>query len=348
VRSGRAPTMRDVAARAGVSISTVSRVVNAERYVDAVTRTRVEAAVTELGFLRNESARILRPGQRSATIALVVEDLTNPFSAELAHGVELEVTTAGSVLLLLSTGRDGAGDRNRAREREVVSELLRRRVDGVLVVPGVDDADGLYADLAVRTPVVFVDRLPRGVQGDVVLVDNAAGARRGTERLLAHGHTRIGYVGGDERSGPGARRLAGFRAALKAAGVPEHRELHRFRSHEAAEARTATTELLALPDPPTALFCDNNRMTVGALLAVHRAGADVALVGFDAVELAELLVDRVALVTYDTVEIGRRAAALLTARIAGADHPPRRVTVPVEVAEFGAFADDPVHRTGET
>lgn len=342
MRSGRPPTMRDVAARAGVSVSTVSRVVNAERYVDTATRERVEAAVADLGFLRNESARSLRPGQRSATIALVVEDLTNPFSAELAHGVELEVTTAGCVLLLLSTGRDAAGDRNRAREREVVSELLRRRVDGVLVVPGVDDADGLYADLAARTPVVFVDRLPRGVQGDVVLVDNTAGARRGTERLLAHGHTRIGYVGGDERSGPGARRFAGFRAALKAAGVPEHRDLLRFRNHEADDARVATTSLLAHPDPPTALFCDNNRMTVGALLAIHRGGADVAVAGFDAVELAELLVDRVALVTYDTVEIGRRAAALLAARIAGADHPPRRVTVPVEVAEFGSFADDEI------
>ncbi|MBB2901909.1 LacI family transcriptional regulator [Kineococcus radiotolerans] len=332
----RPPTMRDVAAHAGVSISTVSRVVNAERYVDPATREKVEASVAALGFLRNESARTLRPGQRTATLALVVEDLTNPFSAELAHGVELVAAAAGYVMLLLSTGRDAGGERDRVREREIVAELLSRRVDGVLVVPGADDAEGLYAALAARAPVVFVDRLPRGVRGDVVLLDNAGGGRRLTQWLLERGHRRIGYVGGDQRSGPGARRLSGFRAALRAAGVAEHPELLRFGRRSSDEARSAVEELLALAEPPTALFCDNNRMTVGALLAVHRARADVVLAGFDAVELAEVLVDRVALVTYDPADVGRRAAGLLTARLAGETSAPRRITVPVDLAEFGA------------
>nr|WP_246314593.1 LacI family DNA-binding transcriptional regulator [Kineococcus aurantiacus] len=327
--------MRDVAAHAGVSVSTVSRVVNAERYVDAATREKVEASVAALGFLRNESARTLRPGQRTATVALVVEDLTNPFSAELAHGVELVAAAAGYVVLLLSTGRDAAGERDEVREQEIVAELLRRRVDGVLVVPGADDAAGRYAALAERAPVVFVDRLPRGVRGDVVLLDNAGGSRRLTGWLVDRGHRRIAYVGGDRRSGPGAKRYSGFRAALKAVGVPEHRELLRFGRRSSEEARTATGELLALPDPPTAVFCDNNRMTVGALLAVHRAGADVVVAGFDHVELAEVLVDRVALVTYDPVDVGRRAAGLLVERLAGADVAPRKITVPVELAEFG-------------
>ncbi|WP_432561230.1 LacI family DNA-binding transcriptional regulator [Kineococcus sp. SYSU DK003] len=324
-----------MAEHAGVSISTVSRVVNAEKYVDPATREKVEASVAALGFLRNESARTLRPGQRTATIALVVEDLTNPFSAELAHGVELVAAAAGYVVLLLSTGRDEQGDRDQTREKEIVSELLSRRVDGVLMVPGVDDADGRYAALAERTPIVFVDRLPRGVRGDVVLLDNAGGSRRLTRWLLDRGHRRIGYVGGDRGSGTGARRFSGFRAALKAAGVPEHRELLRFGQHTSEEARTATEELLALDEPPTALFCDNNRMTVGALLAVHRARADVVLAGFDTVELAEVLVDRVALVTYDPVDVGRQAATLLFERLAGSTVAPRRTTVPVELAEFG-------------
>jgi LacI family transcriptional regulator len=328
--------MRDVAAHAGVSISTVSRVVNAERYVDATTRAKVEAAVAALGFLRNESARTLRPGQRTATVALVVEDLTNPFSADLAHGVEVVAAAAGYVMLLLSTGRDVNGDRDRTREREIVAELLSRRVDGVLVVPGADDADGLYAALAERAPVVFVDRLPRGVRGDVVLLDNYGGSRRLTQWLLERGHRRIGYVGGDQRSGPGSRRFAGFRAALKAAGIGQDRELLRFGHHSSDEARSATDDLLALPEPPTALFCDNNRMTVGALLAVHRARADVVLAGFDTVELAEVLVDRVALVTYDPVDVGRQAAKLLTDRLSGVTSAPRRITVPVELAEFGS------------
>ena len=334
--TGRAPTMRDVAAHAGVSISTVSRVVNAERYVDPATREKVEASVASLGFLRNESARTLRPGQRTATLALVVEDLTNPFSAELAHGVELVAAAAGYVMLLLSTGRGSDGDRDREREREIVGELLSRRVDGVLVVPGADDADGLYAALADRAPVVFVDRLPRGVRADVVLLDNHGGSRRLTQWLLDRGHGRIGYVGGDQRSGPGSRRFAGFRAALKSAGLGADRDLLRFGHHSSDEARAATDELLTLPDPPTALFCDNNRMTVGALLAVHRSRADVVLAGFDTVELAEVLVDRVALVTYDPVDVGRQAAKLLLERLSGEDFAPRRITVPVELAEFGS------------
>ncbi|WP_432542207.1 LacI family DNA-binding transcriptional regulator [Kineococcus sp. SYSU DK002] len=335
VALGRPPTMRDVAEHAGVSISTVSRVVNAEKYVDAGTREKVEAAVAALGFLRNESARTLRPGQRTATIALVVEDLTNPFSAELAHGVELVAAAAGYVVLLLSTGRDATGDRDGAREQEIVAELLRRRVDGVLMVPGADDRAGRYAALAERAPVVFVDRLPQGVRGDVVLLDNIGGSRRLTRWLLERGHRRIAYVGGDRGSGTGAKRFAGYRAALKAAGVPEDRELLRFSQHSSEEARTATEDLLALPAPPTAIFCDNNRMTVGALLAVHRARADVVIGGFDTVELAEVLVDRVALVTYDPVDVGRRAATLLVERMGGSDVVPRRITVPVDLAEFG-------------
>lgn len=327
--------MRDVAAHAGVSISTVSRVVNAERYVDPATREKVEASVAALGFLRNESARTLRPGQRTATIALVVEDLTNPFSAELAHGVELVAAAAGFVVLLLSTGRDEHGDRNEAREREIVAELLSRRVDGVLMVPGADDSAGRYAALAERTPIVFVDRLPKGVRGDVVLLDNAGGSRRLAQWLLDRGHRRIGYVGGDRGSGPGSKRFSGFRAALKAAGLPEERDLLRFGHHTGQEARTATAALLALPQPPTAIFCDNNRMTVGALLTVHRARADVVVAGFDTVELAEALVDRLALVTYDPVDVGRQAASLLFDRLAGSTVAARRITVPVELAVFG-------------
>ncbi|GAB3464318.1 LacI family DNA-binding transcriptional regulator [Kineococcus endophyticus] len=332
---GRPPTMRDVAEHAGVSISTVSRVVNAEKYVDPVTRATVEASVAALGFLRNESARTLRPGQRTATIALVVEDLTNPFSAELAHGVEIVAAASGYVVLLLSTGRDALGDRDQVREKEIVGELLRRRVDGVLMVPGDDDAEGRYAALAERAPIVFVDRLPKGVRGDVVLLDNAGGSRRLTQLLLDRGHRRIAYVGGDRGSGTGAKRYSGFRAALRAAGVREERDLLRFNQHSSEEARTATQDLLALPEPPTAVFCDNNRMTVGALLAVHRARADVVIGGFDAVELAEVLVDRVALATYDPVDVGRQAARLLVERMGGSEAPPRRTTVPVVLAEFG-------------
>jgi LacI family transcriptional regulator len=184
--------MHDVARVAGVSPATVSRVVNNERYVRAETRAVVETAIAGLGFQRNEAARALRPGQTTETIALVIEDVANPFWSAVAHGAEEVARKNGHMVVVGSTR--GSYERERDLLRDLV---LRRRVDGVLVVPTADLQAGLHAELSRWVPMVFIDRTPPGVPADTVVLDNAGGARRAVEHLIAQGHRRIAYIGGN-------------------------------------------------------------------------------------------------------------------------------------------------------
>ena len=326
---GAEPTMRDVARAAHVSVTTVSRVVNEERYVGKATRDRVNAVIAEIGFQPNDIARTLRPGQLTSTIALVVEDLANPFSAAIADGVDEVAGRRGHLVLLGSTKREFG------REREVLQEMVRRRVDGLLVVPRPEDHAELHTGIAQRAPIVFLDRVPRGLTADAVVLDNRGGARRAVEDLAARGHQRIGYLGGASAVATGANRLAGYRAALKNSGLRPDPALLRLDNHDARDAQDAAASLLAGPRPPTALFADNNRMTVGAALAVHRADLPVDITGFDELELAELLTVPLTLVTYDAVELGRRAADLLFRRIDGDTAKPTRITLPTELTRYG-------------
>src|SRR5579859_8128041 len=169
------PTMLDVALAAGVSLKTVSRVVNNEPRVRPETAARVEAAIEALGFRVNEIARSLRPGQRSATIGLVIEDLANPFYSSVGRAVE-SVARRHSCMVI-----SGSSDEDPARERELVSRLLQRRVDGLLIVPAGFDHLYLAPDPRLRTPVVFLDRPPGNIAADVVLLDDCLNDRRATE-----------------------------------------------------------------------------------------------------------------------------------------------------------------------
>jgi LacI family transcriptional regulator, galactose operon repressor len=319
VMSQRRPTMHDVARAAGVSPATVSRVVNDERYIRAETRAAVERAIAELGYQRNESARALRDGQTTDTIALVIEDVANPFWSAITDGAE-EVARQHRHMLVVGSTRHSYD-----RERDLLRDLvLRRRVDGLLVVPTAQPQHELHAELSRWAPIVFIDRRPVGVAADAVLLDNRGGARRAVEHLIGQGHRRIAYVGGDPTVTTGARRLAGYRQALRAAGLPADPALTRLNVHTAADAHRTASELVRPPDPVDAIFADNNRMAVGVLHAVHEQGSPVGVAAFDEVELAALLPRPVTLVTYDATALGAHAAELLFARINGADGPPRR------------------------
>lgn len=314
------PTMHDVARVAGVSVSTVSRVVNNERYVHPETRTKVVDAIAELGFQRNEAARALRPGQSSDTIGLIIADMANPFFSAIARGAEDIVREHSHMLIVGNSGLDFA------RERDLLQELVRRRVDGLLIVPTAHDHVDLHTELSRWAPIVYVDRAPRGVRADAVVLDNRAGAVRAVDYLIEAGHRRIGYVGGDPAVVTGHHRLAGYKQALRAGGLSFDEDLVRFGNHTAEAAEETVVALLTGPTRADAIFADNNRMTVGALHGIRRASIDAGLAGFDDVELADLLPRPIALVTHDTIELGRRAARLLFDRIAGASGPPRRVT----------------------
>ena len=323
--------MRDVASTAGVSLKTVSRVVNREDGVRVETAARVEAAIARLGFARNDVARSLRHGRANA-LGLVIEDVANPFYSAIARTVE-DAAHARSHILIT-----GSCEEDAERERELVLRLLRRSVDALLIVPAGDDHRYLLPEIGAGTPIVFLDRPPRGVEADTVLLDNLGGARAAVEHLLGHGHERIAFVGDAPAVFTAAERLAGYRAALRDAGVSEDPELVRAGSHDAQAAERAARELLALPAGrrPTALFTANNRNTVGALRALRDGDGTLALVGFDDFELADMLQVPVTVVRHDPAEMGRIGAEMAYARLDGDDGLPRRRTIACELLARGS------------
>lgn len=325
----RQPTMRDVAKAAGVSTATVSRVVNNERYIRPATRLLVQQAIAELGFHRNEIARTLRPGQTANTIALVIEDPGNPFWSAIIRGAEETARRYQHMLVVGSTGQDFE------QERNLLRDLVSRRVDGLLVVPTAHDHRELHTELSQRAPMVFIDRIPTGVPADSVVLDNIGGARRAVQHLLAEGYRRIGYIGGDPAVDTGAARHNGYREALAEAGVVYDPRLVSLGNHTVAGAATEAATLLSGAGPADAIFADNNRICVGVLHAVARHGGHVGVAGFDDVELVDLLPRSVALVTYDAVELGRRAAELLFARISGGSGEFEQLVLPTDLVIRG-------------
>jgi LacI family transcriptional regulator len=325
------PTMRDVASTAGVSLKTVSRVVNREAGVRADTAARVEAAIARLGFARNDVARSLRHGRANA-LGLVIEDVANPFYSAIARRVE-DVAHARNHIVIT-----GSCEEDPEREREFVLRLLRRSVDALLMVPAGKDHRYLLPEIGAGTPIVFLDRPPRGIEVDTVLLDNLGGARAATEHLLRQGHERIAFVGDPTSLYTAQERLAGYRQALDDAGRTPDDALISAGSHDAASAEKAVRDLLALPPErrPTALFTANNRNTVGALRALRDERRPVALVGFDDFELADMLPVPVTVVRHDPAEMGRIGADLAYARLDGEDGLPQKHTIPCEVVARGS------------
>jgi LacI family transcriptional regulator len=311
--------MADVAAAAGVSLKTVSRVVNDEPGVRGDTAALVRDTIDTLGFSRNDHARALRHGRRSGLFGLVIEDLSNPFYSAIARGVEQVARRSGMLAIAASSDEDSA------QERNLVRLFCERRVDGLLIVPAGEDHEYMLPELRSGTRVVFIDRPPGNIEADVVLLDNVGGARSAVEHLLAQGHRRIAFIGDEPSIFTATERLRGYRETLLRAGIAPDESLVRLGAHDVDTAERFVHELLALPEPPTALFTGNNRMTVGALRVLGGKSIRFALVGFDDLELADMLAVPVTLVAYDAAELGRQAAELILRRLAGDDGLPRRV-----------------------
>jgi LacI family transcriptional regulator len=330
-RYGNRPTMKDVAARAGVGLKTVSRVVNGEAGVTPDTERRVQEAIDALGFRRNDSARVLRKG-RTASIGLVLEDLADPFYGPLSRAVE-EVARAHGALLI-----NGSSAEDPDREQELVLALCARRVDGLVVIPAGDDHRYLAPEIKAGVATVFVDRPAGQIDADVVLSDSFGGARDGVAHLIAHGHRRIGFIGDMPRIHTAAERLRGYRAAMDDAGIPVEDAWMSLGVTDPQRVRRAAEDMLSGPSPVTAVFAGNNRVTVTVVrvLAERSRSRPVALVGFDDIELADLLQPGVTVVAQDAAQLGRTAAERLFRQLDGTLVLPERIELPTRLITRGS------------
>ena len=296
VRPPGRPTMRDVAALAGVSFKTVSRVINGVSTVDPELAARVNTAADRLGYRPNLTASNLRRSDgRTATIGTLVEDAANPFSALLLRAIENAARERGVLALF------GSLDEDADRERQLAGAFLDRRVDGLLIVPAGRDHSYLLRERQAGTCLVFVDREPRLLEADAVVSDNRAGAISAVDHLLAAGHRRIGYLGDRMSVATAVQRYDGYTHALELARIPLDERIvwHGASSEEAAIE--AATRMLLLPEPPTALFTGQNLLTIGASRALRALGKEntVAMVGFDDFPLADMLRPGITVVAQD-------------------------------------------------
>jgi LacI family transcriptional regulator len=332
-RGARRPTMREVAAVAGVSLSTVSRVVNGGEGVRADLAVKVRDAVELLGYRHNLTASALRRADgQSASIGLIVEDVSNPFFGAVHRGVE-DVARERGVLTLV-----GSSDEEPERERELAEAFGGRGIDGLILATAVGDSSYLMRERAAGVALVFVDRPPRFLDADTVVTDNAGGARAAVEHLLAAGHRRIGFLGDRPDVHTAAERLRGYRETLASHGVAVELDLIRHPQFRGVDAYETTCELLRGNSPPTALFTSQNLITIGAVRALHALGLheQVALVGFDDIVLADAVSPGLTVVAQDPGGLGRAAAELLFERLDGFDGPSRRVELPTSLIARGS------------
>jgi LacI family transcriptional regulator len=322
--------MRDVAALAGVSLKTVSRVVNSEPGVSPRLTSRVVEAVRLLDYRHNMTASSLRRSdQKTASIGLLLEDVSNPFSSALHRAVEEVARRRGTLAFA------GSSDEDPVREGELLRAFVARRVDGLIVVPSGRDVSERER---LGKPMVCVDRPAAFGEVDSVTVDNRDGACRAVRHLAASGHRRIAFLGDLHSIWTAEQRRLGYVEGLAAEGVPHDPALVRQDLSSIEAARRAALELLARPEPPSALFTGQNLVTIGAIHALRHRGLQhrVALVGFDDFLLADLLDPAVSVVAQDPATLGRTAAELLFARLDGDRGPPRQLVVPTRLIPRGS------------
>ncbi|MFF1257339.1 LacI family DNA-binding transcriptional regulator [Streptomyces sp. NPDC058321] len=301
--------IKDVAQAAGVSVGTVSNVLNQPDRVSAGTRRQVQDVITRLGYVRSESARQLRAG-RSRIISLLVFDMGNPFFVDIARGAERAARDAGLGVMVCNSGQDPA------EEADYLAHFAEQRVRGALVAPA-DPSGGTLRDFRRHgIPYVVVDRVAGDEEGCSVSVDDEAGGALALRHLVAQGHRRIAFVSGPPHLKQVQDRRTGALAALAEAGLPLDalRELPTERM-DVATGRDAGARLLGLADRPTAVFCANDLLALGVLQALYTAGVqvpeDIAIVGYDDIEFAAAATVPLTSVRQPAYTLGTIAAELL-------------------------------------
>lgn len=321
------PTIREVAKLAGVALMTVSRVINDHPSVRPKTRKKVQAAIEELGYERNEAAGLLK-GQRAMMIGLIVPDLSEIFFATCANTVEQMTRESGYMTLIVSSGNDAE------LEMQQAELMARRKLSGLLIITsGKGDAERVQRLRETGLAIVAFDRPLEGVGTDAVLIENRSGAEEAVNHLIGHGHTRIACVGFDDEAYPVRERIGGYRNVMLAHGLRPDIAMD-ILTLEAASAWLKAARAKA--DRPTAIFSTSYRTSVLLLRALSeqkvRIPQDMALIGFDDFDLATVISPPLTTVGQSPVELAKRAAKLLMDRIqevrSGTESLPAKIMLP--------------------
>ena len=327
------PTIKEVAERAGVSVSTVSRVLNDYPFVSDAARRRVLDAMEALEYRPDVAARSMRTGTSNA-VGFVVSDISNPLFAAIAKGVDSVLVPHGYSLVLANSENDSD------HEAALLAALRQRRLDGLIAAVADERAPGLAERLEGFAAVLF-DRDVPGSNADAVWSDHDAGVAEALERLAGLGHRRVAMVAGSEGQLGSRARIVAFRRHARRLGLSIG-GLVRSSEPEPESGELAARELLALPDPPTGLMIGHNLLTVGVLEALSdldvRLPGDLSVIACDDVDVTRLFSPPIDVIERDLLELGRASARLLLERLSDRDGAPRRVVLPTRLVTRGSTA----------
>ncbi|MCY1721983.1 LacI family DNA-binding transcriptional regulator [Prolixibacteraceae bacterium Z1-6] len=307
-------SMNDVATRAGVSIATVSRVLNNNGNVNEATRAKINKAIKDLKYQPSRVAKRLRSKSISSNLlGVLIPDIENPFYVDVLRGIEELAYNNNYAIIMCNFGQD------EKKEKLYLEILQSEAIDGLIVAPAREDDPLLKKMVKDGLPVVCVDRGLKDSNVDVVLVDNVTGAFTAVDYLIKSGYKRIAYIAGLVEIPSSLLREKGYRKALEANGIPFEKELVRFGDSKHKSGVELCEELLKLTNPPDAIFTGNNLITLGALETIHkrklRIPEDIAIVGFDDMQWSSSLNPPLTAVRQPAIEIGKRAVELLIQRI---------------------------------
>jgi len=331
-------TGKDVAKRAGVSVATVSYVINdGPRPVSPETQAKVQKAIEELGYFPNELARSLTRKQ-TATIGLMVPNLKNPVYAEIAESFESVCTASGYTVMLTGT------DRDLAKEQQLAETLRSKQVDGVVILPSEEPYSFLKLFQQANIPMVVLEHDLADTH--CIVIDDRQGGRLAMQHLLSLGHRRIALIQRETLSPHGHLRGLGCREMLEESGIPLDPALVIVGKAGQAAGYAAMQQWLALPNPPTAVFAHNDMLAVGAIRAVFDAGltvpADISVVGHDDTSIIDYLNPRLTTVKFPVTEMGRRAGQIILELVQQPDSlPAETITLPVELVIRASTAPPP-------
>jgi len=304
--------IKDVAEKAGVSITTVSHVINETRYVSDDLKTRVQNAMTDLNYRPNTLARSLRSG-RSRTIGLVIPDISNLFFADISRKIEDNGFEYGYSVILCNT------DDDREKERRYINVLLEKQVDGIIFISVGAVKDNIFKIMDINIPIVVADRDISSLTSDVVLIDNFEGGYKATDYLISLDHKRIGCITGPSLMTPSALRVEGYKDALNNAGILIDESLICQGDFHYEGGRICMQQLLNNPEPPTAIFVCNDMMALGAYRAIYECGKripdDISLVGFDNIPFSQTAFPALTTMAQPIADMAKTAVNLLVERI---------------------------------